>query len=165
MTIKIKLTIIINIILTTLRIHTSYSQDFDKFKDVINECYVIKYYEPENQLIIQKYIPFDSTKTPFYKVGIYVKPQNVLYEQFMRNGAMIVFEDSSTIKFTNETQTVALGNDSYQISAILDINDIYLQKFRTLKIKRFKIHNYWFDLDKWQPKKIQDAFIKIIETF
>ncbi len=153
------------IALITFFSYNSIGQDFDKFKDVINECNVIKYYEPENQLIIQKYIPFDSTKTPYYKVGIYVKPQNVLYEQFMRNGVMIVFEDSSTIKFTNETQTVALGNDSYQISAILDINDLYLQKFLTLKIKRFKIHNYWFDLDKWQPKKIQDAFIKIIETF
>jgi hypothetical protein len=138
-----------------------FAQDFDRYNDVINECTVIKYYEPKNQLNLQKCIPFDSTKTPYYRLGIYVKPQNVLYEQFMRRGAMIVLDDSSRIRFPNETQIIALGNDSYQISAIMDLSSDDLQKLIDFRIKRFKVHNYWFEFDKWQPKKIQDAFIKI----
>lgn len=139
----------------------SFGQKFDKFKDAVNDCFVIEYYVELNQLIIQKHIPFDSTKTPYYRVGIFVTPQNVLYEQFMKRGAMIVFEDSSKIILKNETRVVALGNDSYQISAILDLSIVELQHFINHKIKYFRIHNYLHTFDKWQPKNVQEAFVKI----
>jgi len=74
---------------------------------------------------------------------------------------MIFFEDSSKIILEREVKVSAWGNDSYQLSVIYDIDEILFNKFKTTKIKYFQIHNYLHEFDKWPPKNIQEAFIKI----
>ena len=69
-------------------IENSLAQTLERYKDQVNECAVIQYYDRDDQVVIQKCFPFDSTQSPFYKIGLFVIKVNVPFDLFMKNWAI-----------------------------------------------------------------------------
>lgn len=131
-------------------IEKSYAQTFERYKDQVNECAVIQYYDRDDQIVIHKCFPFDSTQSPYYKIGLFIIKVNVPYDLFMKNGSIIVFDDGSKIKMKDKISLLYKGNDSNQLSVAHQLSSSELELISSKQITYFKINDYVKEYDKSQ---------------
>lgn len=140
-------------------IENSLAQTLERYKDQVNECAVIQYYDRDDQVVIQKCFPFDSTQSPFYKIGLFVIKVNVPFDLFMKNWAIVVFEDGSKIKIKDKISLLYKGNDSNQLSVAHQLDSSEFELLCTKQISYFKINDYAKEFDKSQGAYI----IKVLQ--
>ena len=129
---------------------SSIGQTFDRYKDRVNECNVIKYFDTEYQIVIEKISPFDSTKTPYFKIGLYVFRLNVPLDLFMRNGVTISFVDGSKIRIKDQVSWDYYGHAGQQMFVTHTLDASELELLCTKQIDKFSIIEYPKEFDKWQ---------------
>ncbi len=139
----------------------SFGQKFERFKDQVNECNVIKYYDSDFQVIIEKCFPFDSTQAPYFKIGLYIIKVNMPFDLFMKNGAIIAFEDGTKIKIKDKVSLLYKGNDSNQISVVHQLDSSELELLCTKPINYFKVTDYSKEFDKWQRADLLKVIQKL----
>lgn len=153
------------IILVILMIFSviGYGQTFNRYKDPIDECNVIRYYDSEFQMIIEKCQPFDSALPEYYKIGIYAIKINVPLDLFIKNGGIVSFEDGSKLKFKENVSLLYKGNDSNQISIVHQLNSFETEEISSKPINSFSVCGYSKEFDKWQKADILKAIKKLKE--
>jgi hypothetical protein len=140
---------------------SSYGQKFDRYKDRVNECNVIKYFDSDFQIIIEKISPFDSTQATYFKIGLYVIKVNVPIDLFMKNGVIISFVDGSKIKIKDQISWLYYGNDSNQLFVTHKLDASELELLCTKQIDYFLVIDYAKEFDKWQSADLLKAFQKL----
>jgi hypothetical protein len=140
---------------------SSYGQKFDRYKDRVNECSVIKYFNSDFQIIVDKVTPFDSTQATYFRIGLYVIKVNVPIDLFMKSGVTISFVDGSKIRIKDQISWLYFGNDSYQLFVKHRLEASELELLCAQKIDNFTVIDYTKELDKWQSADFLKAVQKL----
>lgn len=152
--------LVASLLLTLCAVNT-YGQKFDRYKDRVNECSVIKYFNSDFQIIVEKVTPFDSTQTTYYRIGLYVMKVNVPIDLFMKSGVIISFVDGSKIRIKDQISWLYFGNDSNQLFVKHRLESSELELLCAQKIDNFTVIDYTKELDKWQSSDFLKAVQKL----
>lgn len=139
-----------------------FAQTFKRRKDIANECIVIKYYDLDYQIILEKIIPFDSTQSPYFRLGLFIIKVNAPFDLFMMNSSIVVFDDGTTIKIKDNVDmfyTGANGRTQLSVSHRLDAKELEL--LCTKQISSFTINDYFKEFEKSDSSDIIKTIQKL----
>lgn len=155
---KTKLLFLIAICLTT----GIFAQTFKRQKDLANDCTVIKYYDSDNQIIVEKFVPFDSTQSPYFRLGIFVTRVRAPFDLFMMNSSLLVFDDGTIIKIKDKVDMLFFGRpDQTQLSVNHLLDEKEIELLCTKQISSFKIADISKEYDKSQRADIIKTIQKL----
>lgn len=141
-----------------------FGQDFKKFEDNTQNKTLIRYYNTDAHIIVQKtiYHTIDSVK---YEIGLLVYRSSVKSDDFMFEDVQVIFDDNTVMIFHDQvvSQFIISGKYTYSVKHLLTKEEY--DTFCTKRVNNFRIYQYKNKLDKWQKEEVMNAFNKIINEY
>lgn len=138
----------------------SLSQTFEKSNNLFLKENYIRFYDRNAGVLIQKISRTDTTNT-YYEIGLSLFTRGRNSDDFMKKGAVIVFDDNTFLLFLEPIYVNYFqeGKHQYSIKHILSTDELHI--LQTQKIDYFSLIDKRNDLDKWQKQDILKAFVEI----
>jgi hypothetical protein len=153
---------LIAIFTTTIALNLN-AQSFDRFKDNANQFHCIRYYKIDNQLVVEKRIPFDTTLAVYYVIGIYVsKMQLPFVDTFMRSGGTITLTRGTKIYLKEEISTLNFGHDMGRAAIKHQLTGEELKFLTSEPIQYFTIIGIKKEFDKLEGENILKAINNLL---
>jgi hypothetical protein len=143
----------------------SFPQEFSSQKDIYSNTRVVRYFNENSQMVIQKTVPLvtNSNVDSDLEIGLIVYRTSISRDEFMKTGSAIVFDDDSFLFFKDQVRFNFLYSGEHELSIKHKLSPEELQMLQNKKIKFFRILNYENSLDRWEKEKIRKVFSEILK--